>query len=102
MVIVFLLEALLPSGMEVVTSDSYHVISAVGWRGSAWKIVGFQREREATKARAWEERTGGVPDRLVLSHQRDGNPRGKTSEGARVGADVNEVPSASVCQPGLG
>lgn len=68
--VVFLLEALLARGVEVVAAERDDVVAAVG---------------------------RGVEDGLVLAHERDGDLGGYAAEGAGVGADVDGVPGAAVC-----
>lgn len=69
MAVVLLLVTLLSSSVQVVQTDSDNVVSTVG---------------------------RGVPDRLVLSHEGDGDLRGDATKGTGVSTHVNEVPCARV------
>jgi phage head maturation protease len=60
--------------VEIVTSDAHDVVAAVG---------------------------RGVVDGFVLAHERDGDLRCQATEGARVGAEVQEMPGSGVGEAGL-
>lgn len=69
--VVLLLEPLLARRVQVPAANGDHVVTAIG---------------------RW------IPYRLVFAHERDGDLRGDAAEGARVGADVYNVPGATVRQ----
>jgi hypothetical protein len=71
--------------MDVVASDSHHVVTAIGCRSTA--SVGVQvGERQA------EWLTRRVVDGLVLAHQCDRDAGGYAAERARVRGHVDEMP----------
>lgn len=69
MAVVLLLVAFLSGGVQIVQTNGDNVVSAVG---------------------------RGVPDRLVLAHEGNGNLRSDATKGTRVSANINEVPCARV------
>lgn len=72
--VVLLLEALLAGDTEVVASDGDDIVTAVG---------------------------GGVVDGLVLAHEGEGNGGGKSTQTARVTADIDVVPCSGEGETGL-
>ncbi|KAH0356891.1 ribosomal protein L13, partial [Aureobasidium melanogenum] len=72
--VVLLLVAFLSGGVQIVQTNGDNVVSAVG---------------------------RGVPDRLVLAHEGNGNLRSDATKGTRVSTDVNEVPCARVGKCGV-
>lgn len=74
MSVVLLLEALLAGDAEVVAADGDDIVTAVG---------------------------GGVVDGLVLAHEGEGNRGGKSTQTARVTADVDVVPCSGEGETGL-
>lgn len=67
--VVLLLEAFLAGCVQVGAVDSNHIVAAVG---------------------------GWVEDGFVFAHKGECDGGGNATEGARVGADVDEVPGAGI------
>lgn len=72
--VVLFLEALLSCRLEVLTSNHYHVVTAVCRR---------------------------VVDGLVLAHEDKGDRRGQAAQGAFIGTGIDIVPCARVGETGL-